>query len=195
MAHYDWGERLPLLPASRLELRWLEERDVPALFEIFSDAEAMRYWSAPPLPDLAAAEKLLREIYGYFETRTLFKWGIARRAVDGQGEGSVLGTCTLLHIDFTHRRAEIGFALGRAHWGQGYAFEAVSTLLGFAFETLGLHRLEADVDPRNISSLRLLERLGFRREGHLRERYHVGGEIQDSLILGLLRREWQSGRG
>jgi RimJ/RimL family protein N-acetyltransferase len=69
--------------------------------------------------------------------------------------------------------------------------EALRLLVDFAFGSLGLHRLEADVDPRNGPSLRLLERLGFRREGLLRERYHAQGEIQDSVILGLLAPEWQ----
>lgn len=185
---YDWGDRLPTLSGRRVELRWLEEEDVPALFEIFSDPEVMRYWSSPPLRDLGAAGGLLREIHDHFRARTLFQWGIARRA-----GGALLGTCTLLHWEADHQRAEIGFALGRTHQGKGFGTEAVGVLLGFAFQTLGLHRLEADVDPRNQPSLRLLERLGFRREGTLRERYHVNGEIQDSVILGLLRREWEAG--
>ncbi|MGZ5443472.1 MAG: GNAT family N-acetyltransferase [Thermoanaerobaculia bacterium] len=59
----------------------------------------------------------------------------------------------------------------------------------FAFQTLGLHRLEADVDPRNTASIRCLERLGFRREGYARERYHLGGEVQDAVLYGLLRKD------
>jgi RimJ/RimL family protein N-acetyltransferase len=69
--------------------------------------------------------------------------------------------------------------------------EALTLLFDFAFETLDFHRLEADADPRNERSLRLLERLGFLREGYFRERYHVAGEIQDSVMLGLLRRDWR----
>jgi ribosomal-protein-alanine N-acetyltransferase len=187
---YEWGDRLPTLTGSRLELRWLGEEDVPALYEIFSDPEVMRYWDSPPLADLTAAGGLLKEIHDHFRARTLFQWGIAPRA-----GGAVLGTCTLFHWETRHRRAEIGFALGSAHQGKGFAAEAVSTLLAFAFQTLDLHRLEADADPRNEPSLRLLERLGFRREGYLRERYHVnGGEVQDAVMLGLLRPEWEVAR-
>jgi RimJ/RimL family protein N-acetyltransferase len=72
--------------------------------------------------------------------------------------------------------------------------EALGALLNFAFDSLNLHRLEADVDPGNLSSVKTLERLGFRREGYLRERWHVGGEIQDALFYGLLRREWPGNR-
>ena len=79
-------------------------------------------------------------------------------------------------------------------WGRGLGAGAVALLAGFAFDVLGLRRLEADVDPRNTASLRLLERLGFVREGHLRERWILGGEIQDAVFYGLLRREWAARR-
>jgi RimJ/RimL family protein N-acetyltransferase len=188
-ADFGWGERLPTLAAPRVDLRWIEDADLPALFEIFSDPEVMRYWSSPPLDGPGAAVDLLREIRQHFKKRTFFQWGIARRA-----DGLLLGTCTLFHLDAGNRRAEIGFALGRAHWRQGYVAEALGRLLEFAFGDLRLHRLEADVDPRNDPSLRTLERLGFRREGYLRERYHVNGDIQDTVMLGLLRREWSGAR-
>ena len=102
----------------------------------------------------------------------------------------MVGTCTLAQLSPEHRRAEVGYALARAVWGRGYLAEVLPALLTFAFDTLDLHRVEADVDPRNAPSIRALERLGFRREGHLRERYHVAGEVQDAVLYGLLRREW-----
>jgi RimJ/RimL family protein N-acetyltransferase len=69
--------------------------------------------------------------------------------------------------------------------------EALTALVDFAFGTLAMRRLEADVDPRNAGSLHALERLGFRREGLLRERWKVNGELQDSVVLGLLSHEWR----
>jgi RimJ/RimL family protein N-acetyltransferase len=163
----------------------MDEADVPALYEVFGDPEVMRYWSSPPLRDHEAARELLRDIHELFRARTLFRWGIARRP-----DGLVIGTCTLLHLDAAHGRAEVGYALGRSAWGHGLATEALGTLIRFAFDGLGLQRLEADTDPRNERSIRVLERHGFRREGYLRERYHLGGEVADTLFLGLLRREW-----
>jgi RimJ/RimL family protein N-acetyltransferase len=159
------------------------------MFKVFSDPQVMRYWVTPPLGDLAAAAMLIRQIHALFRSRTLFQWGIASRSND-----AILGTCTLCHLDLPHRRAEIGFALGRSHWGQGLASEAVELLIGFAFDTLDLHRIEADVDPRNDRSIQLLERQGFQREGFLRERYHLNGECPDAVFLGLLRREWKPRR-
>ena len=117
------------------------------------------------------------------------KWGVALRTGN-----ALVGTVTLVNFDFTHRRAEVGYALGRAHWGNGYIREALNALLAYAFEELGMHRIEADVDPRNAASIRTLERLGFVREGYLRERWHVGGEIQDALFYGLLRSDWEKTR-
>jgi [ribosomal protein S5]-alanine N-acetyltransferase len=183
------GDRLPTLRGDRLELRWLEAGDVPALFEIFSHAEVMRFWSSPPFVDLGGAQRLLDEIHGHFQARDLFQWGVALRS-----DGRVIGTCTLAHLDVDNLRAELGFALGRAHWGRGYIGEALPVLLDFAFGELGLRRLEADVDPRNHRSIRTLERLGFQPEGLLRERWFVAGEVQDSALYGLLRREWDAKR-
>jgi len=73
--------------------------------------------------------------------------------------------------------------------------EALAALLDFSFGTLKLRRLEADVDPRNENSLRILDKLGFKREGLLRERWNVGDEIQDTTFLGLLAKEWRDGTG
>jgi RimJ/RimL family protein N-acetyltransferase len=174
------------LEAERLRLRWLTTGDVDAMFSVFSDPDVMRYWSTTPMTARAAAESLLADIHDHFAKKDLFQWGIARREDD-----VVIGTCTLFHLSLAHRRAEIGFALGRAHWGCGLANEALQRLLEFAFEGLALHRIEADVDPRNARSIAALERLGFRREGHLRERWHVGDEICDGLFYGLLARDWR----
>src|SRR4029078_1332119 len=97
---------------------------------------------------------------------------------------------TLFNISLSNGRAELGYGLGRAHWGQGLMNEALNSLVKHAFDVVQLRRLEADVDPRNAGSIRTLERLGFQREGFLRERWHVNGEIQDAIFYGLLRREW-----
>jgi [ribosomal protein S5]-alanine N-acetyltransferase len=178
---------LSILETPRLRLRALIGGDVPALFAIFKDAEAMRYWSHPAMADIAEAEALLRDIQRHDEAGTLFQWGIARREDD-----LVIGTCTLHRIDRQHRRAELGYILRRDLWGSGLAHEALKALVNHAFGTMGLHRLEADIDPRNDGSIRSVERLGFKREGQLRERYFLAGEIQDSLIFGLLAPEWIS---
>ena len=175
-----------MLAGPRLILRELSEADAPALLAVFGDPEVMRFWSSPPMASIDEASALVERIRRLFEQRQLFQWGICRRAA-----GPVLGTCTLFNLNTPHRRAEIGFALAREAWGQGLGTEAVGMLIRFTLDTLALHRLEADVDPENVRSLRLLERQGFRREGHLRERWHHLGKLHDTILLGLLTQEWR----
>jgi [ribosomal protein S5]-alanine N-acetyltransferase len=183
---FEWGSALPVIPAGRVTLRPLRDADVPALFEIFGDVEAMRFWGSPPLQDLAAAHALLDDIRRHFAARTLFQWGVARSDDD-----AVIGTTTIFQIDHEHRRGVIGFAIRRGDWRRGYASDAVTALIRFAFAQLDLHRLEADPDPHNAASIAVLEKQGFKREGLLRERYFLNGETQDAAYYGLLRREWR----
>lgn len=185
MSSFEWGHELPRLAGRRVDLRWLTRADSPAILATFGDPAVMEFWSSPPLQSLDGAVNVIEEIHELFRSRRLFQWGICLPQTD-----EVIGTCTLLNLDRAHRRGEVGFALRKSTWGNGYASEAVGLLLRFSFESLDLHRLEADVDPQNERSLRLLERQGFRREGYLRERWHHLGRIHDTVFLGLIRREW-----
>jgi [ribosomal protein S5]-alanine N-acetyltransferase len=182
---FDWGDEPPRLCGRRVDLRGLTAGDAPAIFAIFGDPAVMTYWSSPPLTEVATAASMIEEIQEHFRAQRGLQWGICWRDSD-----EVLGTCTLFHLDRPHGRAEIGYALRSSAWGQGLASEALALLFGFAFGPLGLHRLEADVDPDNQRSLRLLERHGFRREGYLRQRWHHLGQLRDAVFLGLLRPEW-----
>jgi [ribosomal protein S5]-alanine N-acetyltransferase len=183
---FDLGASLPTLDAVQVRLRWLTDADVSALFAIFGDAAVMRYWSHEPLASIDEAREYLEKIRDCFARRDLFQWGVELTATP-----EIIGTCTLAHLDAEHKRAELGFALARAHWGKGYMREALPALLAFAFGELDLERLTADADPRNHASIGLLEKLGFVREGFLRQHYRLYGEVQDAIILGLLRGEFE----
>lgn len=178
--------RLPTLVNERTVLRWIERDEAGALFDIFGDPHVCRYWSREALPDVTAAQALQREIEGLFADRSLLQWGIAERTTD-----ALIGTCTLAGMSPEHGRAEVGFALRQDVWGRGYATEALGALVRLAFTDLRLRRLDADADPRNVASIRVLERVGFRREGLQRERHVMNGEVQDAVLFGLLRREWE----
>jgi [ribosomal protein S5]-alanine N-acetyltransferase len=169
-------------------MRWASEDDVDAIYDVFSDPRVMRYWSSGPLANREAAAAMQREIAQNNLNDTAWKWGLALRDTN-----TVIGTVTLFNLSLSKGRAEIGYAMGSAHWGKGYMNEALKALIVHAFDVMDFRRLEADVDPRNTASIRTLERLGFQREGFLRERWHVGGELQDAFFYGLLKREWQRG--
>jgi RimJ/RimL family protein N-acetyltransferase len=180
----DW-QQLPIINTSRLSLRSISAEDLDDFYNIYSNPEVMRYWSTPPLPNKEAAGKLISEIHEGFKRRELLKWGMALRS-----DNTLIGSVTLFHPDFTHRRSEIGYAMGRPYWGKGYMRETLRAVLDYAFNILNFHRIEADVDPRNAASVKTLERLGFQREGYLRERWQVNDEIQDAYFYGLLKPDW-----
>jgi ribosomal-protein-alanine N-acetyltransferase len=177
---------LPTIESARLRLRPLRDDDLADLYAVFADPDVMRYWSTPPMRDIAEAREFLAGIERNFVARTAFKWAITRRDND-----RLIGTTSLFRLDGPHQTGEIGYALGSAHWGNGYAAEAVHRTCQFGFDALALRRIEADIDPRNKASIQVIEKAGFQREGVLRERYIYNGEIQDVVYYGLLAREFK----
>jgi RimJ/RimL family protein N-acetyltransferase len=173
-----------VLRTPRLVLRPLADADVMPLFELYADRQFMRYYSFAPFtrPE-QAAERLARLMATAASGRDF------NCAMTLGGDGRVIGACSLFNADEACLRAEIGFGVHPAHWGRGYAGEAVRALVDHAFDALGLRRIEADIDPRNLGSARVLEGAGFVREGLLRERWLVDGEVSDSALYGLLPRD------
>jgi RimJ/RimL family protein N-acetyltransferase len=170
----------PTLESARLRLRPYRADDARAIFAVYGDPEVTRYWSFPAWTDLSQAHAYLVQRQS-FETPSVYAWAVAELDSD-----KLIGATTLFSLNGPQRRAEIGYALARSRQGQGLAAEALRCAIGHAFSDLGLERIEADVDPRNQASWSLLERLGFQREGLLRNRWRVDGEVCDSYIYGLL---------
>ncbi len=175
------------LTTERLILRWLDERDAAGQYAIYSDPVAMRYWSASAWTDMAQAHaSIAQSIEGYHNGSGL------RLAITLRDSGAMIGNFNLYAFSEANRRCDVGYALAREHWGQGYLGEAMTAALNYAFAELDLHRIEADIDPRNEASAKLLERKAFQKEGYLRERWIVNGEICDTVFYGLLRRDWEA---
>ena len=105
-------------------------------------------------------------------------------------EARLIGWCGLGISDDEPREAIVWYTLHPDAWNRGYTTEAARALVDFGFRTLGLHRVGADCDPANVASWRVLEKLGMRREGHLREKFWIKGEWVDSLIFAILDHEW-----
>ena len=180
----DLSPPLPVLESERLRLRPLRADDVDDVFALYSSPEVTRYWSFGTWTERAQAEAWLAERIPWGPP-SVYGWAVADRRDD-----RLIGTTALFALAGPMHRAELGYSLLPARQGQGLATEAVRLALDHAFDVLGLARIEADVDPRNLPSCRLLEKLGFQREGVLRNRWRVGGEFADSVIFGLLRDEY-----
>ncbi|HLF29988.1 MAG TPA: GNAT family N-acetyltransferase [Xanthomonadales bacterium] len=176
---------VPVLESSRLRLRPLSLEDAPAVFEIHSDPETLKYWGHGRMATEAEAANLIRGNLEWVESGMSIYW-----AMEFLSRPGLIGTCTLFKMDEQNRRAEVGYILNRTFWGQGLMSEALSTMIDYAFQTLELHRLEADTDPKNSVSLALLKKFGFKHEGYFRERWWVHGQWLDSDMLGLLRSEY-----
>jgi len=175
----------PTLESPRLRLRHYRDDDVDALYTLQSDPQVMRYWSYPAWTERRQAEERLQEIYRQLRENDGYMWVVAERDSD-----RMIGQAVLFSLNRAQRMAETGYSLMTAYQGRGLAQEAMRLALGFAFDELGMERIEADIDPRNVRSCRLVERLGFVREGTLRERWRVNGEVCDTALYGLLRREF-----
>lgn len=178
---------LPVLDGTRVRLRPHREADLPAYFELFSDPTVTRYWSTPAWTRIEQARPRFDRALSGNDPERMLGWAIASK-----GDDRLIGDVALHAINREQGRAEIGYALHPAHWGQGHARVALGLVLAHAFDVLGLRRVEADTDPRNEASCRLLERLGFQREGLLRERWYVAGELCDTVLYGLLERDWRA---
>ena len=168
-------------------LRPFEERDYDALYAIQSDAEVARWLYNEPRNHDEVREFLGRKIKG-FEWREEGDWLSA--AVVLRESGDVVGDLSLCWLSKEHRTAEIGFEFDPARQGHGYATEAARAVLELAFEDFALHRVIGRAEARNSASVRVLEKLGMRREAQLVENEWVKGEWQSELVYALLDREW-----
>ena len=177
----------PTLRTTRLVLRPFSDSDVDALFALHSNPHVLRYWDTPPWTERQRAERFISACREFAETGTG-----TRLAVERLSDGSFIGWCSLTRWNADYRSAAMGYCYEELSWGQGYATEAARALLVWAFDSLDLNRVQAETDTRNVPSARVLEKLGFVREGTLREDCVVNGEVSDSWVFGLIRREWHS---
>jgi RimJ/RimL family protein N-acetyltransferase len=175
-----------LKPTRRLAMRRFREDDAEAFAAYRSDPAIARYqtWEAPVSVD-AAAELVARFAAADHESPGWFTYAVELRA-----EHRLIGDVAV-NLHDNRMQAEIGFTVAAPFHGHGYATEAVRCVLDHLFVDNGLHRVSADCDARNEPSARLLDRLGFRREGHRIAATWIKGEWTDDLLFGLLAEDWR----
>jgi RimJ/RimL family protein N-acetyltransferase len=174
------------LEARRIRLRRFRDEDLRNFVAYRNDPDVARYQSWHSMDETAARmffNDLRRTEPGI--PGEWYQFAISLRETD-----ELIGDCALQIKAEDHRQGEIGFTLSKMQQGKGLAFEAVSTLLDYAFTTLNLHRIIAQVDCRNTRSIALLERLAMRREGHFLRGYWLKGAWIDEYLYALLQEEW-----
>jgi ribosomal-protein-alanine N-acetyltransferase len=172
----------PKLETERLHLRQITPADVDDWFAALAQPDVHRYLVDMTLPVNHAH---VLEIIGW--TGKAFNEGSgARWAVTLKPSPVLIGTCGFHLYDLVHRRAEVGYDLSAAYWRQGIMSEALRAVMGYCFETLNVHRLEADVTAGNDASAGLLRKLGFRQEGTWRDQTYGRGRFHDMWQFGLL---------
>jgi [ribosomal protein S5]-alanine N-acetyltransferase len=182
----------PTLEGARVRLRPHRADDREAVFALFGDASVIRYWAGTRWTSIAEADAYLAPLLlasADAGEPDKFPWAIADGPTD-----AFIGTTSIFALRRDQQRAEVGYSLLPARQGHGLAREAVVLALRYAFDVLQLRRVEADVDPRNGPSCKLLESLGFTREGFLRERWNINDEICDTVFYGVLARELREAR-
>ena len=162
------------LHTERLHLRKMKVSDSPSLFKIWSDSEVTKFMNIDSFTDENQAKDMIKLLDEFSLANKAIRFSIIKME-----SNEIIGSCGFNSLDFENEKAEIGYDIARAFWGRGYASEAISALLDYAFSTLKLNRIEAKVEPENVNSVKVLQKLNFMFEGTLRRYERVNGKFID----------------
>jgi RimJ/RimL family protein N-acetyltransferase len=171
----------PILRTERLLLRKITEEDADQIFFLRSDGEVLQYLDRDPITSIDDALQWIRMIDAGVRSNEYIAWALSLK-----NEKELVGTISFWNIKREHYRSEIGYALHPLQQGKGLMQEAMAIVLDYGFKTMNLHSVEANVNPQNVSSIKLLERNNFVREAYHRENYFYKGKFLDSAIYSLI---------
>jgi ribosomal-protein-alanine N-acetyltransferase len=158
--------------------------DAKDLLLIRSNDDVMRFMDVPRHNSISDSEKLIQLIDESYKKESGIDWSIIEKH-----SNSFIGYIGFIRIFPEHCRAEIGYALKREYWGKGYMYETINRIVRFGFENMKLHSIEANVNPENEKSKKVLEKIGFKKEAYFRENYLFDGKFLDSIIYSLLEKD------
>lgn len=175
-------DNFPQLESERFILREVKEQDYISLFEIYSDEDAVKYQPIYTMKTIEQSQKAVQAFLLGFKNKKFIRWCISKKEND-----TVVGLITLHDFNICNSHAEIGFMLNKSYWRQNTMGEVSPGIIKFAFEIIGLNRIEALIHPDNIASIKLSEKLGFQREGLKKEAAYNKrtNEYEDRLIFGI----------
>ncbi|MCT7969072.1 GNAT family N-acetyltransferase [Laspinema sp. D1] len=177
---------LPILESDRLILRKMTLEDAPDLFEYASDPEVAQYTTWYPHQSLEDSHIFLNSVLENYQTPKGFNWGIIHK-----DHSKLIGTCGLVDWVQSDHYAEIGYALARPYWGQGYMPESVKAVVAFSFQETDLNRIEGRCKLPNHASARVMEKVGMKFEGILRQQMFIKGSFHDMKLYAILREDWE----
>lgn len=174
----------PELESERLLFRKIVIGNAKDLFLIRSNDDVMRYMDVPRHYSISDSEKLIRSVEESYKKETGIIWAIVEKYTN-----SFIGYIGFIRIFPEHCRAEIGYALKPEYWGKGYMYESIKRMVRFGFNNMRLHSIEANVNPDNEKSKKVLEKIGFKKEAYFRENYLFDNKFLDSIIYSLLEKD------
>ncbi|MBI5928609.1 MAG: GNAT family N-acetyltransferase [Chloroflexi bacterium] len=177
----------PTLETERCIMRPFTPADAPAFFEIMRHEQVTRYIGQKPMASVEDAVARLERFQRNYEQQEGLVWAVTLR-----NGGQLIGNVLFWNLMPAHYRAEVGYVLGPEYWGQGLMTEILRVVLDFGFNTMGLHSIEAQTDPDNAASRRVLEKQGFVLEGHYHENYYdiTRDRFTDTTVFSLLVQNW-----
>ncbi len=170
----------PVLETKRIWLRKVSMKDAADIYAIRRDPETMKYISRPLLSSISEAQNLIGTFQEGIRSKENIIWGISLKTSPG-----LIGTMGFRSIDKENMRAEIGYILSPRARGQGYAVEAIASIINYGFQQMGLHSIEARVDARNIESSNLLLKQQFVKEAHFKDYIYFDGAFRDTEVYSL----------
>ncbi len=183
------SRRFPVLKTERLVLKEVTLKDVQWYFRHFNTWEIVDGQEYPGPKDMKVARKELKMYFiDNFRKGTGIRWVIHLKGKDG-----IIGSAGLYKYVAPTAQAETGYDLDPEYWGQGIMTEAMTAIIDYAFDRMKLNRIEALVSPRNRGSLGMMKRLGFVKEGRLREHFLYRGKYTDDFLFALLKKDWRHG--
>lgn len=179
---------IPRLETRDLVLREIVDSDAEAYFRLCSDPEVMRTWGTSVHRTIEDTRGLIAFLRTAYASQTMIRWAITLGVT-----GELIGDVGFWRFVKERYRAEIGAKIARAYWSKGLVSQALTAVIRFGFEEMGLHSVEANVDPTNTGAIRLVEKTGFVQEGLVREHSYLPdtGTFVDTGLFSAVRGRWQ----
>ena len=180
-------KKFPELETKRLILRQVQYYNIEPMHKMRSDSQSMQYMDTEVPQSLNDTQKKFEQELESFSKGDSVYWALILKKTN-----EFIGGAGFWRLIKEHFRAEIGYQLLPDYWRKGYSFEALKSIIQFGFEKMGLHSIEGNINPKNVPSIKLLEKLGFKQEAYFKENFYYNGKFLDSAIFSLIISNWKS---